>query len=53
MHPVHRPAGQRENDILPAVFYVRRDVTVDYDLPTGDDLRQFILKKLAEAAENA
>ena len=34
------------------VFTVRRELTVDYDLPLGDDYRQYILKLLADAAEN-
>ena len=34
------------------VLTVRRELAVDYDLPLGDDYRQFILEKLAEAAEN-
>lgn len=34
-------------------FTARRELIVDYDLPLGDEYRQFILKKLEEAAENA
>lgn len=34
------------------VFTVRRELTVDYDLPRGDDYRQYILKLLADAVEN-
>ena len=34
------------------VFTVRRELAVDYDLPLGDDYRQYILKLLAEAAES-
>ena len=34
------------------VFTVRRELTVDYDLPLGADYRQYILKLLADAAEN-
>ena len=33
-------------------FTVRRELTVNYDLPLGDDYRQYILKLLADAAEN-
>ena len=35
------------------VFTVRRELTVNYDLPLGDDYRQYILKILADASENA
>lgn len=35
------------------VLTVRRKLTVNYDLPLGDDYRQYILKMLAEASENA
>ena len=35
------------------VITVRRELTVNYDLPLGDDYRQYILKMLAEASENA
>lgn len=34
------------------VLTVRRELTVNYDLPLGDDYRQFILRKLAETAES-
>ena len=34
------------------VFTVRRELTVNYDLPLGDDYRQYILKLLADAVEN-
>ena len=34
------------------VFTVRRELTVDYNLPLGDEYRQFILEKLAETAES-
>ena len=34
------------------VFTVRRELTVEYDLPLGDEYRQFILKKLAKTAES-
>ena len=34
------------------VLTVRRELAVNYDLPLGDGYRQFILEKLAEAAEN-
>ena len=34
------------------VFTVRRELTVDYDLPLEDDYRQYILKLLADAVEN-
>ncbi len=35
------------------VLTVRRELTVNYDLPLGDDYRKYILKVLAEASENA
>ncbi len=35
------------------VLTVRRELTVNYDLPLGDDYRQYILRMLAEAANNA
>jgi len=35
------------------VLTVRRELIVNYDLPLGDDYRQYILKMLAEASENA
>ncbi len=34
------------------VLSVRRELTVDFDLPLGEEYRQFILEKLAEAVEN-
>ena len=34
------------------VFTVRRELTVNYDLPLGDEYRQYILKLLDDAAEN-
>jgi len=34
------------------VLTVRRELTVNDDLPLGDDYRQYILKYLADAAEN-
>ncbi len=34
------------------VFTVRRELTVNYDLPLRDDYRQYILKLLADAVEN-
>ena len=34
------------------VFTVRRERTVNNDLPLGDDYRQYILKLLADAVEN-
>ncbi len=34
------------------VFTVRRELTVNYDLPLGDDYRQYILKLLADTVEN-
>ena len=34
------------------VFTVRRELTVNYDLPLGNDYRQYILKLLAGAVEN-
>ncbi len=35
------------------VLAVRKELTVNYDLPMGEDYRQYILKMLAEASENA
>ena len=35
------------------VLTVRRELTVNYDLPLGDDYRQYILRMLAEASNNA
>ena len=35
------------------VLTVRKELTVNYDLPLGDNYRQYILKMLAEASENA
>ena len=35
------------------VLTVRKELTVNYDLPMGEDYRQYILKMLAEASENA
>lgn len=35
------------------VLTVRKELTVNYNLPLGDDYRQYILKMLAEESENA
>ena len=35
------------------VLTIRKELTVNYDLPVGEDYRQYILKMLAEASENA
>ena len=35
------------------VMTVRRELTVNYDLPLGEEYRKYILKLLAEASENA
>ena len=34
------------------VITVRRELAVNYDLPLGEDYREYILKMLAEASEN-
>ena len=51
------PANIRKEGFNPMkqekVLTVRRELTVNYDLPLGDDYRQYILKMLAEASENA
>ena len=35
------------------VFTIRRELTVEYDLPLGGDYREYILKMLADTTEKA